>query len=1305
MASKDVSAVRAELRRLRSGEPAPSAWGKVKADAAASKPKPARAGGVAGVVTHGKRKPQRTLATGTGKAGVGTRITIKAPTKDSTPARFKIGGAGPVTSSQATAGVGRAVVGTAGAVAENLNPLKPARTLKTLGKSVRQAKDIAVGTGGLAALAGKTMLLPVHTAVSAATGEGAGHPAKELGDSYAQLGKGAVRQVRKDYEPLFRGEKGAYTKKVKQLEEEGITNAVLDLSAVTGGVSAGLGAGARTLARTGAVSTGSKVGRLAKATQQRPALRTGVDATKKQTVRRGVVGATAARGLDKARARRQAARVREAESKVPSRLRRVAKQPARGLPLHRTAVKPGEVAPLSDRLAAHAAKRRTSASEGDAAAKASTLSKRLVVGAKGGKDGPSLRGATKGLNDKQAAAATYATRLGIVDSKTGAAALAAREAYIIKTVAEAREKGAVSGAAQTPEVLQELGTIRELRASPEVFDDPKVRAAAQTIGRVGTAVAVGHGLSSDAARSANAELQGRHVGSAPRGEPQRARKEPVPETAAARKAADKELEVAKRAHAAARGELRHAQGRAEVLSRNVGDRTAEKEAARPVGRATFAGGGLGVRQAEAKLVETAGAVTKAAAKAAEAAKLLDTRTVPAVPRERGGDFAARVEADAAAQGLAPSGYLPSRYNDPAEGIARGARPGQGGVQGLGSKHREGTVFERGAEVHGHPAIRAAEKAHQTRLLKFERAGAVSDILEREGKAFANESEAQAWARSMNLSAKDVALIDGRTHGGVVRDTARTAGLHTADKARDLGPGFSQTGAIYLVPAAVKKELDDLAQPPGIAGRSLEKLRTVTGVSLLGLNPSWIQFQTVSDALMATAAGVTPADIARTYKLRKQMSEAGRDTLDLLSGNSGTSDILKSSDALTGSAAVFHANPVYRKFFEGKRPLTALIRADAARTGLVRDAAVLKQLARNQRTADIDAGIRAARPVQDKLVSALASKTPAELEKALKGPLAAEAGAHTAKIMGDFTHYTAAERKYLRRMLPFYGFLRFSTRLALYTLPVDHPTVGLLLAEIGRVSAEEQRAILGGDELPYALGALYNKDGTFKSDYSRANPFGNALFAGSNNSQQLSSMLPPVAVPILDAVLSGTSAFKGRKPYTFDGSTKPVQPNELTQGQQAKIWLSETLGLIPPVRLGGKIARPEPASTGDNFGIFGTTPYGSQDPEAANRLAGSAERSRSVPVLTRAAESLLPLARSSYPTQDKQTAARLRVAKEKKAQDAELKAARDQFSESPLGQLRLAAGRGKAQIDALKPQSPELEAIRRQLKLLRAQTGR
>ena len=72
-----------------------------------------------------------------------------------------------------------------------------------------------------------------------------------------------------------------------------------------------------------------------------------------------------------------------------------------------------------------------------------------------------------------------------------------------------------------------------------------------------------------------------------------------------------------------------------------------------------------------------------------------------------------------------------------------------------------------------------------------------------------------------------------------------------------------------------------------------------------------------------------------------------------------------------------------------------------------------------------------------------------------------------------------------------------------------------MAQLGRVQVEEVRKLLGGDELPWALGKLYfTKGGKLKSiDLSRANPAINTI-TNFRAPKDVLGLLPPIAVAVL-----------------------------------------------------------------------------------------------------------------------------------------------------------------------------------------------
>jgi hypothetical protein len=161
---------------------------------------------------------------------------------------------------------------------------------------------------------------------------------------------------------------------------------------------------------------------------------------------------------------------------------------------------------------------------------------------------------------------------------------------------------------------------------------------------------------------------------------------------------------------------------------------------------------------------------------------------------------------------------------------------------------------------------------------------------------------------------------------------------------------------------------------------------------------------------------------------------------------------------------------------------------------------------------------------------------------------------------------------------FYGFMRFSLRFAFYTMPVRHPVMTAMLAQLGRMQTEEVRRLLGGDELPWALGRFYfTKGGKLKSiDVSRANPFLNQVtqmqFDKGARGALLSALrvLPPMYVTLAN-IAFGKSSFDD-KPYATGGRTRQKTEQEgITSGQAGRIFLGEMLRLSAIYRAAEKSA--------------------------------------------------------------------------------------------------------------------------------------
>jgi hypothetical protein len=138
------------------------------------------------------------------------------------------------------------------------------------------------------------------------------------------------------------------------------------------------------------------------------------------------------------------------------------------------------------------------------------------------------------------------------------------------------------------------------------------------------------------------------------------------------------------------------------------------------------------------------------------------------------------------------------------------------------------------------------------------------------------------------------------------------------------------------------------------------------------------------------------------------------------------------------------------------------------------------------------------------------------------PLFEEISRQTSEILGDWTTFTALERKTLGRYLFFYPYLRYSLRMAFYTLPLDHPIRLAIIANLANLNMDEQRELLGAtEEDAYLLAGRYfyrDADGKMHEFNVRTfNPVGNVI-TESEESHDLLQLAPPAITIALGQVM-------------------------------------------------------------------------------------------------------------------------------------------------------------------------------------------
>lgn len=218
-------------------------------------------------------------------------------------------------------------------------------------------------------------------------------------------------------------------------------------------------------------------------------------------------------------------------------------------------------------------------------------------------------------------------------------------------------------------------------------------------------------------------------------------------------------------------------------------------------------------------------------------------------------------------------------------------------------------------------------------------------------------------------------------------------------------------------------------------------------------------------------------------------------------------------------------------------------------------------------------------------------TPKDLADLVNNPEALEHMARaTNDLFGNYTDFTPSERHYLEGNMLFYGFMRFSLRFTLYTMPVQHPLMSALLLKLSALKNEEVRELLKtgpNDPVPFgAIGALYKIDGnkiTGKLPTNRINPFLNPITSAIGGDAPPSQAFTSVSPLVLELIQQGfgTSAFTGKNwylkgPRESERLTGPADPRSPAWGPngwetRARIALNHLTQLATPGRIASQQA--------------------------------------------------------------------------------------------------------------------------------------
>lgn len=435
----------------------------------------------------------------------------------------------------------------------------------------------------------------------------------------------------------------------------------------------------------------------------------------------------------------------------------------------------------------------------------------------------------------------------------------------------------------------------------------------------------------------------------------------------------------------------------------------------------------------------------------------------------------------------------------------------------------------------------------------------------------------------------------------------------------------------VIPRAVYDEIHTDTRPSGVIARGWDIAKGKQSRILLGLSPAWLQFQVASNALLSGLAGTGPVDLVKAQVWWSKLPEAQKAAIEPYIGTGAFHDSIgqtKLGAARTRSAKVndmidayraLKTTPFMQQIGRGN-PLDLLFRADAAQNNAFRRGVLYSQVKRDAYKR-MGQNTKAMAGLQTRFMHTLNLGPQKIMDELVSDQRSLERHAqHVNDFLGDYSTFTAAERRGFQRAVMFYGFLRYSLRFTFLTMPLKHPVMSSVVAQLGRLQVDEVRKLLGGDELPFALGKLYfTKNGQLKSvDLSRANPAMNAI-TNFRGPKDVLGFLPPIVGAVIDQAYA-KSGFK-QKDFRVEGEN---QGRTSQQGygveNRVRIFLGQMLALAAPYRTAMNATQPGPK--GDDSLLFSPRPTQYKDPQTLYSIAAS-QANKPKTELGRAVQDLVP----------------------------------------------------------------------------------
>lgn len=579
------------------------------------------------------------------------------------------------------------------------------------------------------------------------------------------------------------------------------------------------------------------------------------------------------------------------------------------------------------------------------------------------------------------------------------------------------------------------------------------------------------------------------------------------------------------------------------------------------------------------------------------------------------EFLARVNQARKERGLASPGYFPSE-------LSRRRRFAERAVGGTRASHRtkpySGELFRKGIEnrdvsVVASGLARNVKRRYNWNLVSevveknaFEwgRGKSIKEQIAEMGRLGIKEESVRFMNPGLLRKFADQADTEGpRRSLGQTDDRMADTGVQEAlaesvktKKAFEALPEeFRNAPGWYAVPKQVADELEAGFKATR-GGRVLDVLQEKGQRYMLAMNSGWLIFQGISNIGQALAAGATPFDMAKGMWVMRRLNADERNQLAAHVGLAQANEMRQATQL--GAASTGGMVEAYRLMKESKfgrtmakaNPIDAFFRI-AHQTDNIPRTGVIYKLAKKEAYKRANVSAHRLWGEQGKAMRVFSKDADAQIAELLKNPRFLEdATRELNEFMGDYTTFTAAERTYLKRLIPFYSWIRFSVRFAFYTMPTRHPLITGLLYQLGRLETDEVKELLGGDELPWALGKLYFNDGKTAIDFYRANPALNAVVE-LESVRDATSLMPPW-MKVAANQLAQQDLWSG-KPWKVQGEAfarKAIDP-----GAESRIraGLNELLSTFAPYRAVHK-ARAKGESLGADSLAWDLRPVGYSD---------------------------------------------------------------------------------------------------------------